>query len=239
MSEADSNPTAIGTLGEKSLHAALKQWVSRPGDQIEVKIDGYVIDVYRATVDPPLLIEIQTRSFSALKTKLGRLLDAGHQVHLVHPVAAQKWIRRESVEGEPISRRKSSKKGLAYEAFRELVYVPHLIGRAGFTFTVLLTHQEEIWRDDGKGSWRRKGWSRFDNQLLEVVSSVTMTSADDFRILIPAQMADPFTNRDLATQLKIRPNLAQKMTYTLAKAGLLTQAGKRSRAHLYTQSISD
>lgn len=226
----------IGTLGEKSLHAALKAWVSQPGDQLEVKVDGYVIDVCRPAESGQELIEIQTRSFSALKTKLSRLLEHGHRVHLLHPVAARKWIRRESATGELISRRKSPKAAKAVEAFRELVYLPHLLNRTGFTFSVILTHQEEVWRDDGQGSWRRKGWSRFDNRLLEVVDTVTMQAPEDYLKLIPLGVADPFTNRELATALKIRPNLAQKMTYTLAKAGLLHKAGKKSRAHLYARS---
>jgi hypothetical protein len=53
----------IGTLQETSLHSALKAWYARPGDRFEVFIDGFYIDIVRSE----LLIEIQTRNFSAIK----------------------------------------------------------------------------------------------------------------------------------------------------------------------------
>ena len=37
----------IGTLNEKPLHAALKERYARPGDAMEVKLHGYVVDVVR------------------------------------------------------------------------------------------------------------------------------------------------------------------------------------------------
>ncbi len=38
---------SIGTLRESDLHAALKRHYARPSDQIEVAVDGYVIDIVR------------------------------------------------------------------------------------------------------------------------------------------------------------------------------------------------
>ena len=37
--------TGIGTLNEKPLHAALKEWIAEESAAFEVKIDGYFIDV--------------------------------------------------------------------------------------------------------------------------------------------------------------------------------------------------
>ena len=61
----------IGTLQENSLHAALKTWYAQPGDQLECKVDGYVIDLVRGD----LLVEVQTANFSAIKRKLLKLLE--------------------------------------------------------------------------------------------------------------------------------------------------------------------
>ena len=47
--------TSIGSLHEKSLHAALKAWCLQPGDHTEVPVDGYIIDIVRGD----LLIEVQ------------------------------------------------------------------------------------------------------------------------------------------------------------------------------------
>ena len=37
----------IGTLGERSLHSALKEWYALPGDQLEEEVDGFHIDIVR------------------------------------------------------------------------------------------------------------------------------------------------------------------------------------------------
>ena len=58
--------SAIGTLRERPLHASLKRWYARPGDRVEVAVDGYVVDLVRGD----LLIEIQTRGFATLRPKL-------------------------------------------------------------------------------------------------------------------------------------------------------------------------
>ena len=78
-------PNTIGTLNEKSLHAALKQWYARPDDLIEVSVDGFTVDIVRGD----LLIEIQTRNLSAIKRKLMTLVEQ-HPVRLVYPVAQDK-----------------------------------------------------------------------------------------------------------------------------------------------------
>ncbi|MCB9135815.1 MAG: hypothetical protein H6636_10345 [Anaerolineales bacterium] len=223
-------PRLIGTLSEKSLHAALKAYLSQPGDLLESTLDGYVIDLLRGEQ----IIEVQTGNFSAMKRKLGKLLGAGHAVRVVHPLAVGKWIVRQSESGELIGRRKSPKQRQPVEVFRQLVYIPHILPHPHFTLEILFTHQEEIWRDDGHGSWRRKGWSLYDHRLLEVVGNLTLATPEEFLALLPDNLPDPFTNRQLATALNISPGLAGKMTYTLRGAGWLAEVGKKGKANLFS-----
>ena len=223
----------IGTLAEKSLHAALKRWYAEPGDRLEVRVDSFVIDIVR----DELLIEIQTRNFSAMKRKLARLLE-DHPVRVLHPISREKWIVRQTAEGEPLQRRKSPKRGQPLEIFKELVYIPHLLTHPNLTIEVLLTREEEIWRDDGQGSWRRKRWSLFDRQLLEVVGQTAFATIKDWLdVLPPTLVQQPFTNRELAAALQIRLALAQKVNYTLRKMELLQVVGKQGRANLYEVSF--
>ena len=77
----------IGTLGEKSLHSALKDWYAQPGDRLEAQVDGFHIDIIRNN----LLIEIQTANFSSLRRKLNLLIQK-HPLRLVFPIAKEKWI---------------------------------------------------------------------------------------------------------------------------------------------------
>lgn len=219
----------IGTLAEKSLHASLKDWVAQPGDQFEVKIDGFVIDIVRGDK----LIEIQTANFSALKRKLAILLEH-HSIHLLHPIAQEKWIVRQTNNGNEISRRKSPKRGRLEDVFNQLVYIPHLLPHPNLTLEVLLTREEEILRNDGKGSWRRKRWSIHDRRLLNVVKREIFQSIDDFRIVLPSDTPQSFTNADLASALACHTRLAQKITYTLRHLGTITVAGKHGRSNLYT-----
>jgi hypothetical protein len=218
----------IGTLAEKSLHAGIKEWYGRSGDQFEVKVDGFFIDIVRGE----LLIEIQTRHFGAMKRKLSRLLEQ-HQVLLLHPIAQEKWIVRETAVGQPISRRKSPKKGQALDLFSELMRIPHLLTHPNLTVGALLTQQEEIWRDDGQGSWRRKGWSLHDHRLLDVVDLHTFATPTELISLLPPTLPQPFTNRQLMQLTRVRLKLAQQITYTLARCDVVEQVGKEGRSNLY------
>ena len=149
---------AIGTYQEKSLHAALKDWYAAPGDLAEQPVDGYVVDLVRGNE----LIEIQTRNFSALKRKLATLLQH-HSVRLVHPIPARKWIVRLDRDGATVlSRRRSPKRGTLLDVFDELVSIPHLVAHPRFALEVLLVAVEETRQQDGRGSWRRRGWSIHD-----------------------------------------------------------------------------
>jgi hypothetical protein len=227
VEEKNSSPI-IGTLAEKSLHAALKDWLTQPGDKQEIRVDGFVIDIVR----DDLLIEIQTRHLGAMKRKLTNLLPH-HSIHLYHPIAAQKWIVRQTADGDLISRRKSPKSGQLIDVFTELVRIPHLLTHPNLTLTILLTQQDEIWRDDGQGSWRRKRWSIHDRHLLDVVDQHTFHKKEDWLKLLPANLPQPFTNKDLAATLPCRINLAQKMSYTFRHASFIKAIDKKRNALLY------
>jgi hypothetical protein len=218
----------IGTLAEKSLHAGIKEWYGRSADQFEVKVDGFVIDIVRGEQ----LIEIQTRHFGAMKRKLKRLLE-DHPVLLLHPIAQEKWIVRQTAVGNPISRRKSPKKGQPLDLFSELMRIPHLLPHPNLVVGAVLIQQEEIWRDDGQGSWRRKGWSLHDHKLLDVLGMQTFATPADLLIMLPPDLPQPFTNKQLAKLARIRPNLAQRITYTLARCDVIEQVGKDGQSNLY------
>jgi hypothetical protein len=225
--------SSIGLLQESSLHAALKTWYARPGDRFEVPVDGFVVDIVR----DGLLIEIQTRNFSALKAKLNRLVER-YRVRLLYPVAREKWIIRMDAGGKKqISRRKSPRRGTVEHLFLELVRIPALASHPNLSLEVLLTREEELWQDDGRGSWRRKGWSIADRRLVEVVGSIPLNGPEDFRALLPATLPRPFTTGDLALAIGQPTYLAGKMAYCLRQMGAIEIAGKRGRSWLYIETV--
>lgn len=221
----------IGLLQETSLHAALKAWYQRPGDRLEVPVDGYVVDIVRGE----LLIEIQIRHFNALKAKLARLVET-HPVLLVHSIPREKWILRMAADGRtPLGRRKSPRKGGVEDLFLELVSLPELVAHPNFSLEVLLTREEEIWRDDGRGSWRRRGWSISDRRLVEVLERAVLASPADFLALLPAELPQPFTARELAGALGRPAYLARKMAYCLRAMSAIEPVGRRGNAPLYAR----
>jgi len=220
----------IGLLNEKPLHASLKQWYAQPGDRFEVPVDGFVIDIVRAGV----LLEIQTRHFGAIKSKLATLVSS-HQVRLIYPIAHEKWIVQSPTAGNAFgSRRKSPKRGRVEDLFREAVAIPRMLAHQNFSLEVLMTREEETRRYDGR-RWRTRGWVTEERRLLEVMDRRVFNGPASWLALLPV-FSGPFTSRDLAQAIGVRLDLAQKMTYSMRQAGLLQPVGKSGRATLYESS---
>ena len=228
-------PFRIGLSKEKSLHAAMKEWYALPGDQFEVKVAGFFIDIVRCLHDTgkPLLIEIQTGNFTAIRHKLLDLLP-DYPIRLVYPIPQEKWIVRITSDGEIKSRRKSPKSGKVVDLFGELVRIPDLIINPNFTIEVVLTREEHIWCEDGKGSWRRGGVSIKDRRLLSVVEHIPLLVKNDFVRFLPSQINNPFSNKDLAVLGGYSIYQARKMTYCLRKMGIIKEVGKRRNELLFS-----
>lgn len=227
-----SGSPGIGTLGERSLHAALKQWYARPGDALEAKVDGYHVDIVRGD----LLIEIQTRNVAALRPKLERL-TAGRRVRLVHPIAEQKWIVRLAPDGlTPLGRRRSPRRGRLLDVFQELVSIPRLLARPGFSVEVLLIEEEEVRRVDATRRRRRKEWSAFDRRLIGVSARHELSGPASFAALLPATLPEPFCTADLAREAACTRHLARRIAYCLREAGCLAVDGKLGNAIVYRRT---
>jgi hypothetical protein len=181
------------------------------------------------------LIEVQTGNFGAIKRKLKVLLNE-HKVQVVYPIAGERWIARVDRNSRRVSRRKSPKSGRVEDLFGELLRLPELAIHPNFSMRTLLIQEEVIWRDDGQGSWRRKGWSVADKLLLAVVREQLFEVPDDYLALIPRGLVGSFTNQDLADSLQMTRSLATKMTYCLRRMDLLEQTGKQGRFNLYRRN---
>lgn len=219
----------IGTLREKPLHADLKRWYARPGDRVEVPVDGYVIDLVR----DDLLIEIQTSGFSAIKKKAVTLLGLGHRMRIVHPIPEVKWIVKLEDDGTILDRRRSPKRGNVVDVFSELVSFPGLLTGSDLEIEVVLTCQEEYRRHTPGRSWRRRGWSVLERRLMEVRQSRLLKDTTDLMGLLPEGLPEPFTTADLAEVTAQPRRLAQQMAYCLREVGAIEVVGKRGNAVEY------
>jgi hypothetical protein len=232
----EPKPNGIGTLNEKPLHAALKTWYGRPGDRFEVRVGGFIIDIVRSIEGQgDLLLEIQTKNLGQMKRKLTRLVET-HQVRLIHPIAAEKWIVRVGEDGEVIGRRRSPKRGGPELLFAELVSFPRLMAHPNFTLEAPLIVEEEIRVRDDSVNWRRRGWATAERRLLEVTATRVFATPADLLALVPAALPDPFTPVQLARALDRPAWLARRMTYCLKEMGVLAPAGKQGRSHLFARN---
>ena len=225
----------IGTLNEKPLHAALKEWYAQEGDQVEVSVDEFVVDIVRGD----LLVEIQTTNFTAIKRKLA-VLVSHHPVRLVYPIAREKWIVKLAKDRNgQLSRRKSPKRGAIEQVFGELVSFPHLLSSPNFSLDVLLIQEEEVRRFDGKRGWRRKGWVTLERRLLQVVDNRLFEKPTDMAALLPSGLVEPFTTSDLAAAIAKPRWLAQRMAYCLRGMDAIVPVDKRGNAILYIRATPE
>jgi hypothetical protein len=216
---------------ESSLHSELKKWYFLEGDDVEAKVDDFIVDIVRGD----LLIEIQIANFSAIKPKLRRLLN-DHRVRLVYPIPKVKWIiHRSKTKGEMFGRRKSPKKGRLPDLFNELIRIPNLLTKENLSVEVLMIEAEEVWCNDGKGSWRRRGASVEDRKLIRVFQRKVFEHSSDFLEILPKDLAHPFSNKDLTKSLAIPVNQSRKITYTLRKIGAISLVGKNRNEMLFAR----
>ncbi len=220
-------PPGVGTLNETWLHAALKAWYAEPGDLLEAAVDGFVVDIVRGD----RLIEIQTGQFRAMRRKLDHLLDA-HEVRIVYPIAAAKWIVKHPHGGRPGSRRRSPRAGRTQDLFAELVSFPWLLDHPNLSIEVVMTEQEEVRRYGGR-SRRRRGWSVVDRRLLGVRDRFSVERPVDLLALLPDTLPQPFTTAELALALGRPRRLAQQMAYCLRACALVEVVGRQGNTLVY------
>ncbi len=231
--ELDSAPPMIGTLREGALHAQLKEWYRRPGDELEKRLSGYVVDIVRGE----LLIEVQTGGFAPLRRKLD-VLTREHPVRIVAPVARERRIVRLSSEGEILSTRRSPKHGRVEDVFSRLVSIPTLLCRPQLELEILLTEEDELRVYRPGKAFRRHGWVVSERSLSGVTGCIRIAGPEDAAALLPSQLPESFDTAELAEAAAITRRLAQQMTYCLRAMGMLEITGDRRRAHVYRRTYA-
>ncbi|NNC76208.1 MAG: hypothetical protein HKN93_11955 [Acidimicrobiia bacterium] len=223
--------SAIGTLNEGSLHAALKAHYARPGDAFEVPHEGFVIDIVRDAGGPAeLFIEIQTGSFRAMGRKLDRLLEA-HRIKLVYPVALRTVLERDG------RRRASPKKGSVYSLFDELVSIPTLLDHPSLELDLVSVEVTKHQVPDPRARRGRGGWRTVDRQLDAIVDVWCFTDMVDVWRLVTGELPDRFTTAHLAGAAGVDRGRAQQMAYCFNAANLIDQVGRTRDGKIYRVTL--
>lgn len=184
----------IGTMGEKLLHATLKNYFSGEEDLQEQKIGRYIADIS----GPDGVVEIQTGSYAALKKKLPALLKE-HPVTVVYPLMRKKtvfWIDPQT--GEVTKGRKSPKEGKPYDALPELFYLSEFCGKENFRILLFFYDGEEYRRRDGWGREGKKGAHRVERIPLLPVDLLLLSDLYDYGALLPPSCPTTFTGNEFS-----------------------------------------
>ncbi len=218
-------------MREGPLHAAVKALLAQPGDELEVPVGRFVIDLVRADGE---LVEVQTGGFGALGRKLDALLD-DYRMRIVYPVAAERRIVRADEHGEVLSVRRSPRRATAVDVLDKLVAFPSLISHPNLTVEVLLLREDHIRaaQPDTTGRRRRDPGER---RLVDVLDRVEINNPDDVLRALPELPREPFSTRELASLLGCTALLAQRTAYCLRMIELIEPAGKRGRTPLHRRA---
>lgn len=230
MTQRQEKVSGIGTLCEKSLHAAVKRFYEPLGEMHEYRVGLYVADI----VNEHGITEIQTGNFSALPKKLDAFLRVA-PVTLVYPIVHQRMLCYvQASTGEIFSRTRSPKQGQYTDAFWELYQIIPYLFHPQLTLHLLLVDVEEIrlCPNAGQaGKCRAKKGDRIPTGLYGMYHCHTHA---DYLGLLP-NIAQPFTAKMFARALK---RSEKRAGYTLSccrKMGLIRQESqKQGRAFLYS-----
>jgi hypothetical protein len=215
-------------MNEYSFHSEVKAMYSLPGDKIEIKLGSYIVDILRGD----LVIEVQTKNFSALRKKLEAFIEK-NQVRIVYPLAERKWITYVSEDNVVLKRRKSPRIGRLIDVFRELVMIPNMIGKENFSLEVLFVDEEEFRCASGGGTWRRRGVRVKERRLLRVNGRILFQDKTDYLRVLPDDLGSVFVNSELAKSANIPIRIARQITYCLRKSGLIRIVGEKGRALVF------
>ena len=220
---------SIGAENESSLHRSLKIHCSGSEGSIETTVGNYVCDGLTSGGE---IIEVQTGSFGPLKEKLNYLVQTG-KVRVIYPIVTQKEIELFDSYGSLLHKRKSPRRGSAWDLFKALIYAPELGSLKNLTIELAFIDILEKRVDDGKGSWRRKGVSITDRFLGAWHNSIVLSKRKDYLQFIPFKKSECFTARLLAKKAKINVSIARKTLYVLVKMVLLEKTGTQGKALTY------
>lgn len=222
--------SGIGVLRERALHAVLKQYMEPHAANHEVKIGPFVADI----VGEDGIVEIQTRGFHRMRKKLEAFLEVA-RVTVVYPIAATKWLCWVDPQtGETTAPRKSPKRGVFQEVFYELVYIKPLLTHPNLRFHLLLVDMEEFRQLNGRSRDRKRwGATRCERMPLALAGELVVGGAIGYGGLLPPDLPDAFTTRDLAEVSGMSHSGAQTALNVLLSAGTVRRIGKRGRLFLY------
>lgn len=225
--------SGIGTLGEKSLHATIKQYLEQDPQNREVKIDRFVADI----CNEDGIFEVQTAGFEKLNAKLSAFLP-NHKVTVVYPVPHIKWVCWVNpVTGQVSQRRKSTKTGQAYDILLEIYRIRPFLNDANFNIKILMLEVEEYRLQDGWSKDGKRGSHRMERMPIRLVEEKDFCKKEDFYTFVPQSLPDVFTLKEYGKAIKRSGRIVSRASYVLQDLAVIQKAGKQGNAFLYKRTF--
>ena len=219
----------IGTLGEKSIHAVLKYYFSPDADTHERSIGDNVADI----IGEDGVMEIQTRQFRRLNTKLAQLLPLC-PVTVIYPVISRKKILWFSPESGELLRTGPTRIYQKRESvFSELYQIRNYIAHPNFRLYVVELEAEDDRLTDGYGDGRRRRATRIDRIPTRLCSVYHFVKPQDYACFLPETLPPEFTTADYAKITKINQKIAQDTLRVLSLLGLIQIVRKEGRRNVF------
>lgn len=225
--------SGIGTLSEKSVHAALKYCCEPYSDSREIKVGGYVADI----VGEHGIIEIQSAGFGKLRGKLQAFLPLC-PVTVVWPCAETLWLRSfDPGTGEVRPRRRSPKHQRPVDVFRELYSIRDLLSTPGFHLKVVSLEIEEL-RTLTKTRQRKGRWpgvTKVDRFPLSMYGQISVDTSADYGkfFTFTSTLPETFTSKEFAAATGLGWDISRIMLKTFVAMGLAEDRGKKGNSFLF------
>ena len=233
LSAANALPSdGIGRLNEGSLHRTLKLYFEPDTSRHEIKIGRYVADI----VNGDGIIEIQTRAFQNMRSKLEDFLSIG-RVTIVFPIAVKKdvvWLDPET--GELSKPNKSPKKETVFDVFPELYKLKEYLCDPRLTVKIMFMSMTDMRMLCGWDKTRKRGSHREDRIPREIFGSLPLASLYDYESLLPETLPDEFSAKEFSAHARIKQKVSGYVLRLLREIGVIKIKGTKGKAYIYEKN---
>ena len=217
----------IGTLNEKCIHSALKNYFSEDYDQ-EAKIGSFYADI----VTENGIFEIQTANFKKLNKKLEVMLSVCH-VTVVYPYEKRtRVITASDTSGEVIREGGFRYNNSLTDFFLELYRIKSFLTDPNLTICIAELDVERVNYVSEKTGRRRKRGA-YTKTPLTLRREIYLEKPADYKVLIPSreELPEEFTVKEF--QKCVKSTDAKLMLEILLYMGVVDKVGKKGNAEIY------
>lgn len=223
--ESEKERSGIGTLNEKCIHAALKNYFSNDYDQ-EAKIGSFYADI----VTENGIFEIQTRNFNKLNKKLEVMLSVCH-VTVVYPYEKRtRVISVSDTNGEVLREGGFRSNNSLTDFFLELYRIKSFLTDPNLSICIAELDVERVnYVSDKTGRRRKRG--AYTKTPLALRREIYLEKPSDYFSLLPEDLPEEFTVKELQGYIKATD--VKLMLEILLYLGVVDKVGKKGNAEVY------